>query len=507
MDYNFNPNVLYYIKCRDHLHEQCVRIFNECRRLFGNEAPKTSRSITKLIEMRQFSKRTTPQDCLSIVKVDLFDYDLDDKHQIKSLKFNLNHLSDLTGFAPEKILFYICCRFQLDVEIKTILYELTLLYPDHVMTQPVVEEVLSDCFGVDLKTRNDTNNKSINCVQVKMELIEQNDSYSASLNNMIEFKTNQSSTAYSFQEQIEQVDLECAKLRTANKVLSDEKQNLEVELDKLTVEFEVFKTESHRELNRLNHQIKFLQDTNKIEAEKNFELNSKLSGFKFDINDLISENSKLHDDREELREKQKLFEEERNKLIRDNIAFNKSQKQLVELDKMRNEMINQASATIKHLKKQNDDLKKEIQELKTTSARVEYLKHLHEISSSAKNLQEKTEQIERLNSQITLLKQELDASKNQIKQNESDLISKTNASLDQANLIKQMEVQILNLKAVNIDLETRFKTNYYNMYAPSSSNHYQSSSYNPQTNYKKNHRFRSNRNSFSSSNDQVIITF
>jgi len=496
MDYNFNPNVVYYIKCRDHFHEQCARIFNECQRLFGKEAPKTSRSITKLIDMRQFRKRT-PQDCLNIIKIDSSDTDLDETNQIKTLKFKLNHLSDLIGLAPQKISFYICCRFQLNVDVKTILYEIALLYPNQPLTQMIVEEIVSSCFGIDLTSnRTDLNNDRF--VHVKAESIEKKDP--VSLDQMIEFKA--TSNVYSFQDQIEQADLECARLRSANKILNVDKKNLVDELDKLTVELDVFKTESQREINRLNHQIKFLQDTNKIEAEKNFELNSKLSGFKFDINELINENRKLCDERENLIVKQKSLVEERDKLWRDNIAFDKSQKKLVELDRMRSETVNQASLTIKQLRKQNDDLIRENQELKSTSTRVEYLKHLHTISLNAKNLQEKIKEIERLNEQENSLKKDLEGSFNIIKQLENDLSNKTNAWLDQANTIKQMEIQILNLKAVNIDLETRFKSNYCTM-IPSTSNYYQSASYGHQTNFKK--RSRSNRNSYSSSNDQVIL--
>lgn len=465
-----NPNVLYYIQCRDRLNEPCAKILNECRQLFGDYAPKSTKSIRNLIQFKQITKKSIDkrQEIESNLVDDLKEECLDIQNDIESIQFKIDSLCGI----PKKLLFYICCRYQLKESLKSILDELNVLYPQYQVNEANLDQAVSNCFQLDNKI---TQGSNINQTQisVKTGVIEQT-------GETISIDYSTSLTTYNLQEQIELADLENVKLNSIINKLDDEKIRLINELDKLLTEYDLYKLKNKRELFKLNHNIQCLQDANKREAENNLELNSKLTKFSHEINEAVSEISRLNDHLNELKEKNKKLEEERDKLLQEKIGFDTNLKSLMERDHMHLESIDKAKGYLKQLKKENEDLKKENQELKMSSSRFEYLKHLNETSKIVKELKEKSYQIECLNKQNETLNKKLNQTSN-------ELTAKTNAWLDQANTIKTMEIQILNLKAVNIDLETRLNSNYYNIYA---SNYYQSTNYNNVIEKGKNRRIR-----------------
>lgn len=463
MDY-LNSNVIYYIKCRDHLLVKYALIFNECKRLFGNESPKSSKSIAQLVALKQFHQNK------SIFNESQDSFRLDYSIKMNSLQFDIKKMCEYQML--EEISFYICCRFQLNSDLSSIINDLQILYPtiEHTLTN--VEQLISFCFNLNQKCLQLPCDDSFVKV-IKEEIETQIDtSYPVAGLNASQYAID---SAMNLQEKLELADLECSKLRSKNKKLEEQNEELLVQFENFKAEYETYKSETSREIACLRHDNSHLQDSNKNEQEANLRLRTNLSSYSSKLKELVKDLS----NKTEVAEK---WKEKHDSLTEENLSLKKNLKQKSVSDSMHRDNLMKATSIIEQLKKNEENFIKEIKQLKTCSTRVEYFRFLKERSEQAKNLKE------------------FDLTSEKVKKLENELDAKTEAWIDQANKIKQLEVQILNLKAVNIDLETRLNTNYYNIYA---SNFFHSTNYNKNVKCHKISKFKETNLSCSGSNEKV----
>jgi len=487
MDY-LNANIKFYVTSRHTLNEQCAKIFQECKALFRDKAPQSSRAIINWLEssnknqlVRHQLVKNEPMDYLEqTIKVEPLC--LEDRTRMRTVKFDFNKMFECKQI-PEKIAFYSLCRYQINANIDQIIKDLNVLFKNNVPTLDDLESLISNCFGVVITKqvqpvqlaiqepikiiKSEPENPRHNPVIIKMERIEIEE------NQQIGIKAQPIEETLQLQNIIEEADLKYIKLTKTIEALKKEKSNLNKNLLEVTTEFKEYKTQENREKLKNIHIIKFLKDKNKIESEKNRELNEKLSEFGTEISETVNKLTKLHDELNLLKEENSKLISLKEDLQIEITTMESSLHHQRELNNVQREKLISATSYIKCqqkeidvAKKENDELK--IQNFKLNNTRSDYLKFLNESGQSAKALQEKNDEIKHLKESIDTFRTKTNDAEVKLNFLQNEIDYKTKFWQAKTIEFNQMNMEASNLKSINADLEIRLSYFNQNQYGNNS---------------------------------------